>query len=116
MIIRKGNKFMSISIAGPKSLLVALAGSFAALAASAQQSVQPDNFPAPAAAASWPHTINRDGASITVYEPQAISWPERHTRTARAAVGIGRPGQTKPLLGTIEMTLATRVDDAAGVV
>jgi hypothetical protein len=69
-----------------------------------------------AAAASWPHTITINGASVTVYEPQAISWAERKSLTARAAVGILRPGQTNPFLGTIELTVATRVDDANGVV
>ena len=36
--------------------------------------------------------------------------------TARAAIAITGPGQTKPLLGTIELTLATRIDEAPGVV
>ncbi len=71
---------------------------------------------AQAAAASWPHTIEHDGASVTVYQPQAISWPQRKRLTARAALSITRPGQPKPLLGTIELTLATRTDEAAGVV
>jgi hypothetical protein len=71
---------------------------------------------APAAAASWPHTIVRDGADITIYQPQATSWPDRRRITARAALAIKHPGQPQPLMGTIELSLATRVDEAAGVV
>ncbi len=105
---------------GVKILLVALAaGFFPALSALGQQAAAPQ-YPAAqaaaAAAASWPHTIMVDGASITVYEPQALSWPERKTLTAHAAVSILPKGQTKPLLGTMELNVATRVDDAAGVV
>jgi hypothetical protein len=97
-------------------LLVA-AGMAAALPAVAQQPPSPEYLAAQTvAAASWPHTTQRDGATVTVYQPQAIAWPERRTLTARTAVAIVRPGQTKPLLGTIELTLATRVDEAQGVV
>jgi hypothetical protein len=76
----------------------------------------PQALAAPAAAASWPHTIVRDGATVTIYQPQATSWPDRRRITARAALAITRPGQTQPLMGTIELALATRVDEAAGVV
>ena len=69
-----------------------------------------------AAAASWPHTIEHEGASVTVYQPQAISWPDRKRLTARAALSITRPGQPKPLLGSIEINLATVTDEASGVV
>jgi hypothetical protein len=99
------------------ALGLVLAG--AALLASpalAQQPPTADARAAQEAAAAWPHTISRDGARVTVYQPQAVSWPARQTLTARAAVAIARPGQSKPLLGTIELTLATRVDEAAGVV
>ena len=89
----------------------------AGLPAVAQQPPSPEYLAAQTiAAASWPHTTQRDGATVTVYQPQAIAWPERRTLTARTAVAIVRPGQTKPLLGTIELTLATRVDEAKGVV
>ncbi len=69
-----------------------------------------------AAASAWPHTFSKDGASITVYQPQAVSWPDRQTLTARAAVAITPPGQNKPILGTIEISLATTTDEAKGVV
>jgi hypothetical protein len=69
-----------------------------------------------AAAASWPHVMTRDGASVTVYQPQAVSWPEHKRLTARAALSITRPGESRPLLGTIVLSIATRTDDATGVV
>jgi hypothetical protein len=97
-------------------LLLAVLVVLPAWPALAQPASTADYGAAQAAAAAWPHTISRDGATVTVYQPQAISWPERQTLTARAAVAIARPGQSKPLLGTIELTLATRVDEAAGVV
>jgi hypothetical protein len=72
--------------------------------------------PAPPTTMTWPHTFARDGATVTVYQPQAVSWPDRKTLTARAAVSILRPGQKTPILGTIELVLATTTDTATGVV
>jgi hypothetical protein len=69
-----------------------------------------------AAAASWPHTIQREGGTVTVYQPQAIEWPDRKRLKARAALSITGPKHPKPLMGTIELTLATTVDGAAGIV
>ena len=83
----------------------------------AQQAATPQSLDAQsAAAASWPHTIKRDGSTVTVYQPQAIEWPDRKRLKARAALSITRPGQPQPLMGTIELTLATTVDEASGVV
>jgi hypothetical protein len=83
----------------------------------AQQASTPEALTAQAdAAASWPHTIKREGSTVTVYQPQAIAWPDRKRLTARAALSITRAGQPKPLMGTIELTLATTVDAASGVV
>jgi hypothetical protein len=58
----------------------------------------------------WPRTLTKDGASVTVHEPQAIAWPDRQRLTARAAVEITPKGQDTPLLGTIELSVATRLD------
>ena len=69
-----------------------------------------------AAAASWPHTIQHEGTSVTVYQPQAIEWPDRKRLKARAALSITGPKHPKPIMGTIELTLATTVDDAIGIV
>lgn len=75
---------------------------------------------APDAAASqdtdnqmWPRTLSKDGASVTIYQPQAISWPDRKRLTARAAVAITPKGQDKPLLGSIELSVATSIDGSS---
>ncbi len=60
--------------------------------------------------ATWPHTITEQGGSATIYEPQAISWPDLKTLTARTAVAITPAGSKTPIYGTIELTLATDVD------
>jgi hypothetical protein len=77
-------------------------------------------LPAASAAADiagmWPRTIAKDGASVTIYQPQAVSWPGRQRLTARAAVAIKPKGRDQALLGTIELSLATSTDAAAGMV
>ncbi len=81
------------------------------------QPLPPDFIANQAAAQStWPHTITREGATVTVYQPQAVQWPDHQTLTARAAIAIVQPGQSKPVLGSIELTLATQTDDATGIV
>lgn len=67
-------------------------------------------------AKAWPHVLTENGAVVTVYQPQAIAWPDHATLTARAAVSITRPGGKAPVLGTIEVALATQTDDADRVV
>ncbi len=69
-----------------------------------------------AAETMWPHTITYDGASVTVYQPQAVEWPGRQKLTARAAIAVTPRGQQKPVLGTIELTMDTTTDEAAGLV
>lgn len=59
---------------------------------------------------SWPHSIAADGASVTIYEPQAIAWPDHQALTARTAVAITPAGADKPILGTIEVRGATQTD------
>ena len=60
--------------------------------------------------AVWPHTITESDGSATVYEPQAISWPDLKTLTARAAVSVTPAGAAKPFLGTIELSVTTQAD------
>jgi hypothetical protein len=60
----------------------------------------------------WPHTVTSNGATVTVYQPQAISWPDQKRLTARAALAIVRPGSTQPIVGTIEVAFDTKVDTA----
>ena len=62
------------------------------------------------AAAGWPHTVAMGQASVTVYQPQAMAWPDQKRLTARAALAITPQGATAPVLGTIELTVATTVD------
>lgn len=73
---------------------------------------------APAAAATpvWPHTINDNGAAVTIYQPQAVSWPDHATLTARAAVAVTPAGSKTPILGTIDVALATQTDAQTGLV
>jgi len=63
-------------------------------------------------AAAWPHTLNENGATVEVYQPQAISWPDHGTLNARAAMSITRPGSKTPILGTVEVAFATKTDMA----
>ena len=99
-----------------RSLLLALLAGLPTLPANSQQGAMPQAAPAQAGFAAWPHTLVRDGATVTVYQPQATAWPERKRLSARAALSIVRPGEKHPLMGTIDLSLATDVDAAAGVV
>ncbi len=64
-------------------------------------------------AASWPHTFaGPNGATATVYQPQAISWPDQKNLTARMALAITPAGAKAPVLGTLEISFATAIDNA----
>jgi hypothetical protein len=69
-----------------------------------------------AAPTPWPHTITKDNASVTVYQPQAISWTDQKTLTARVALAITPAGAKAPILGTIEVALATTTDATSRIV
>ncbi|MGH7051034.1 MAG: hypothetical protein ACREE5_10360 [Acetobacteraceae bacterium] len=90
--------------------------SAAATQPAASLPLPPTPLTAPAAANAWPRTLTENGATITIYQPQAVSWPDRRTLTARVAIAILRPGQKTPLIGTVEIALATTTDLSAGVV
>jgi hypothetical protein len=47
-----------------------------------------------------------------VYEPQAISWSDHEKLLARVAVAITRNGEKTPIVGTLEISLATQTDPA----
>lgn len=64
----------------------------------------------------WQHTETANGAQVTIYQPQAISWPDQKTLTARAALAITPAGAKAPILGTIDVSLATTVDAASRMV
>src|SRR5271165_893270 len=63
---------------------------------------------------AWPHSMTINGANVTVYEPQAIDWPDHETLTSREAIAITRPGETTPVLGTTEISFSTQTDTATG--
>ncbi|HVY16249.1 MAG TPA: hypothetical protein VHB27_13575 [Rhodopila sp.] len=58
----------------------------------------------------WPHTITVNNASVTVYQPQAMAWPDHEVLTARAAIAVTPAAGGAPVLGTIELKLKTRTD------
>src|SRR5690349_4331857 len=99
---------MMLSRRGVAVGTLALVGCFAADGVWGQNASQ--------AAAAWPHSIREGDADIVVYQPQAISWPDHETLTARMAVAITRAGQKTPVLGTIDVSMATHTDAAAGTV
>jgi hypothetical protein len=99
---------MMLSRRGVAVGALALVGCFAADGVWGQNASQ--------AAAAWPHSIREGDADIVVYQPQAISWPDHETLTARMAVAITRAGQKTPVLGTIDVSMATHTDAAAGTV
>jgi hypothetical protein len=75
--------------------------------------------PAPSAAetkatlaswSTWPHTMNYNGATVVVYQPQPVSWPQESTLNVRTAIAITRKGQTQPIVGTIEFSGRTTTD------
>ena len=58
----------------------------------------------------WPHTLHEAGASVTIYQPQVLSWPEQKHISVRAAVAVTPADADKPFLGTIELEGDTAVD------
>ena len=68
-------------------------------------------------AATWPHTMTSpNGATVEVYQPQAISWPDEKTLTARMALAITPPGAKTPFVGTLELAFATTIDNATHLI
>jgi hypothetical protein len=68
----------------------------------------------PAANPAWPHTLTVNGATVVVYQPQAIEWPNHETLTTREALAITLPGEATPVLGTTEISFTTQTDAATG--
>ncbi len=60
----------------------------------------------------WPNSIVVNGANVTVYQPQAIEWPDHQRLTTREAIAITLPGEKAPVLGTTEISFATETDAA----
>src|ERR1700730_6939374 len=94
-------------MANSSRVVAACQAALAGLLLTAPAWAQPTSPPPPAAylaaqaaaSSNWPHTLTKEGASITVYQPQAISWPDRQTLTARAAIAITQPEHDQTILG-----------------
>src|SRR4051794_14494854 len=56
----------------------------------------------------WPHTLTVDAATVVVYQPQAIEWPNHETLTTREAMAITLPGDATAVLGTTEISFSTQ--------
>ena len=56
----------------------------------------------------WPKTIEQDGTTYTLYQPQLDSW-DGHTIAAHAAVSVRPAGAQEPVFGVIEITAQTYV-------
>ncbi len=69
-----------------------------------------------ASAQDWPHTIQGQNGSVTVYTPQVIDWPGRTELDARVVVSLLPKGTTTPILGTLEITGTTETDQASRIV
>ncbi len=68
-------------------------------------------------ATTWPHTVTGpNGTTVVVYQPQAVSWPDQKTLTARMALAITPAGAKDPILGTVELSFATTIDNATHLV
>jgi hypothetical protein len=92
------------------------AGLVLALFLSAALPAHGANPAAGTAAASWPHTQRVDHASVTVFQPQVISWPWRTKLNARVALAVTPDGAGRPVLGTIEISGSTTTDLATRLV
>ncbi len=68
----------------------------------------------PAGNPTWPNTLTVNGATVVVYQPQAIEWPNHETLTTREAMAITLPGEATPVLGTTEISFSTQTDAATG--
>ncbi len=72
--------------------------------------------PSPVPDPAWPHDLKVNGTDVVVYQPQAIDWPNHERLIARAAIGITPPGAKAPVLGTIDVSLATHTEAATNEV
>ena len=103
----------SSSLSAACGRAVAAVSPKAAPAASPASAEASDDVPQPPTAPNspfWPHTVERNGVSVTIYQPQVLSWPERKHIAVHAAVAITPKGADKPFLGTIELEGDTEVD------
>lgn len=72
--------------------------------------------PAASGQRTWPHVVQTEQGTVTVYQPQATTWEDRTTLTARVAVEVAPLKVKETILGTLEVSVKTAVDPAAGLV
>ena len=92
---------------------VAGAGNAAAAPAPSARIAAPSMAGGAAVADTWPHTVNAEGGSALVYQPQVIAWPDRQTLNTRIALALTPSGSKTAVLGTVEASFATSTDLAA---
>jgi len=59
---------------------------------------------------TWPHQINGDRGSATVYQPQVISWNDKRQLDARIALAVTPTGAKEAAYGTLEVRFDTTTD------
>lgn len=64
----------------------------------------------------WPRTHTKDGASITVYQPQVDEWTDQKSIKFRCAIGVTAAGAKEPTYGVIAARADTIVDREARTV
>ena len=66
--------------------------------------------------ADWPHTVEGPEATVTVYQPQVLSWENHKTLDTRTAISVRPRDGSKPLMGTLDINFMTRTDLATRTV
>lgn len=103
-------------VAGHTALpAIAVAAESADPAADSSAPVTPEQASVGRVPDSWPHTTDGPEATFTVYQPQALSWQDHTLLRARTAIVVtpkkaSAAGETKPLMGTLDLTFRTRTD------
>ena len=55
----------------------------------------------------FPHDVQVEGATVTIYQPQVTAWDDHRTLTAWAAVRVLIDGAKNPVMGAAEVTALT---------
>ncbi|MGA1676964.1 MAG: hypothetical protein ACO377_11095 [Pseudomonadales bacterium] len=64
----------------------------------------------------WPNTVEGPDASVTVYQPQVMSWADHKTLKTRTAIAVQPKDSSRPLMGTLDINFVTRTDLATRTV
>src|SRR5262245_54658027 len=101
---------MTRSVATLCLLAIAVAG-----CAGSQSPPNGQGRAAPTGGDPWPRTVQHQGATYTVFQPQLDSW-DGFAMAAHAAVSVRPPGSQAPVLGALAFTAKTKVDRLARTV